>query len=39
MPEVNKKKVFVNGIVYVFIILIDFGGQTPPILKTGAILE
>jgi hypothetical protein len=38
-PEVNKKKVFVNGIVYVFKILIALGGQTLPILKTGAILE
>ena len=38
-PEVNKRKVFVKGTVYVFIVLIALGGHTPPMLCAGAILE
>jgi len=38
-PDVNKIKVFVKGTVYVFITVIALGGQTPPILCTGEMLE
>lgn len=37
-PELNKKNVLVSGIPEVWIGLISSGGQTPPILKTGAKL-
>lgn len=38
-PEVSRRNVFVKGTVYVFIVLIAFGGHTPPMLCAGAILE
>lgn len=38
-PELNKRKVFVRGIVYVFIVITAFGGQILPMLYTGAKLE
>jgi hypothetical protein len=38
-PELSNKKVLVNGIPPIETGIIATGGQTPPILKTGDILE